>query len=199
MSNLSILRANHPLRPANWRFERARALLANNLSVRRSRDDRHISQMIDYLRARTGAGSDLEKWEVLYDRWGAFHEAYEIYIDEDKRTRNMLEAWLLAHIPLEKVAVRSSKSLAVVRHYEALYFNVHNGLDQGDWIMGRVLPQAVFEGLNQRDYTALWKLVAYAGGEYVLEAFVRIATAPNRPTGPDGVNAFCKTQSDNTQ
>ena len=84
--------------------------------------------MIDYLRARTGAGSDLEKWEVLYDRWGAFHEAYEIYFDEDKRTRNMLEAWLLAHIPLEKVAVRSSKSLAVVRHYEALYFNVHNGL-----------------------------------------------------------------------
>ena len=65
--------------------------------------------------------------------------------------------------------------------------------------MGRVLPQAVFEGLNQRDYTALWKLVAYAGGEFVLEAFVRIATAPNRPSGPDGVNAFCKTQSDNTQ
>jgi len=199
VANLYELRSSNPLRPPNWRWERAKALRANNLPRRRSQDDRHIAQAIEYLRARTEAGTDLEKWDDLYDRWGAFHFAHEIYADSDTRMRNMLEAWLLAHIPFEKVAVRASKPLEVVRHYAALYFNVHDRMDQGDWIMGKVLPQAVYDGIQQRDLNALWKLIAYVGGEYVLETFIRMATAPSRPTGPEGVNAFCTTQSDNTQ
>ncbi|MSR55684.1 MAG: hypothetical protein EXS09_20745 [Gemmataceae bacterium] len=199
MANLSVLSPSHPLRPANWRSERAKVLVANNMTTRRSKDDQHTAQAVDYLRARAEAGDDLLKYEELHDRFGAFHRAHEIYTDSDTRVRHMLEAWLLSHISLEKVAVRASKPLEVVLHYEALFFNVHDRMDQGDWIMGKVLTQAVFEGIQQRDLPALWKLVAYLGGEYVLEAFIRLATSPIRPTGPQGVNAFCTTQSDNTQ
>jgi hypothetical protein len=199
MATLLKLRALHPLRPATWRWERANGLFANTLRKMRSRDDQHIAKTVDYLRDRLDAGTDIEKQELLYDQWGAFHVAYEIYTDEEKRTRYMLEAWLLAHIPIEQVAVRSSLPLGVVRQYELIYFNVLDRMDQADWIMSRVLKPAIFEGLNHRDYDVLWKLIAYVGGEFVLEAFLRMATNPSRPTGPDGINPFCKTQSDNTQ
>lgn len=103
-------------------------------------------------------------------------DAYTIYRQLPSPRAAEIEARLLARQSVHEISDRMAIPVGTIVAYEAMFFNVLDKLSQPNhesWVNGCVLGQAFHSGVTSRDWQLLWKVYAYYGGPYILEAVIR--------------------------
>jgi hypothetical protein len=86
--------------------------------------------------------------------------------------RAALEAYLLSREKPERIARQLKTTDEVVLWYEKLFFNVRPYLRNELYIVTTVFREIIHQGLSERDYEFLWKMVGYAMGPIALRHII---------------------------
>ena len=114
-----------PMRPLDWRCQRAQTLLDNGSRFRRDRDDEDTGRAVRYLRAvrrSRDAGESISTMKVkpqLVD----IHRAHQLHAAANPQT-TVVQARLLARQSVDEIGALVSLASGAVETYEALFFNV---------------------------------------------------------------------------
>lgn len=160
----------NPNRPANWRWERARWLREKSRYVRKGYDDDYVQMARRFQCDQAKCRFDAD-FERLARRYPGIFWAHDIY-NRQNDTRWLIEASLLAGMPLSQLAEFCKTDIPTVIWYESLFFDVLKHLHNEMWIVSVVMGSAVHFGLQEREYDLLWKMVGYGLGPLYLRAFV---------------------------
>jgi len=116
--------------------------------------------------------------------------AHRIWTNDKEPTRWAIEARILAGETDASIAKKVGCEPAVVAAYEAVFFDVRTKLQNSGYIINVVMADSVTKGLTERQYDLLWKLFAYSGGPYVLDAMISRFSDITRPLRPEDVSEF---------
>lgn len=177
-----------PQRPPDWRWERALRLRRSGRSLSRRVDDAWVAAAKKYQADRERC---TDEWDVvaLAARYPALLHAHELWTRTLPHFRAELEARLLTGDGVEAAAARMGLDLDVVKWYEALFFHVTDRVTNRPWVVHCVIGPAVQDGLAERDYGPMWKLLGWAMGDGVLDVLVSGVAAQVRPDTAGGVRA----------
>jgi len=156
-----LLRGAGPLRPPDWRYGIALALLDSGWRPGPEHDDRDVRRLRRLLQ-RLRAGQTARLPRVL----SPYAAAFELYTEPDEHRRAVLEAHVLARQPSADVAQALGVPLAVVECYERSFFDVADRLHADAFVRHHVLR------LYPDPEPSLGNVLrsfAYAGGPRVLD------------------------------
>lgn len=150
-----------PFRMPDWRWTLAQQLHADHSRARRW-EDPGIINAARFLKVLNGKGETAARRQ-----WPDLFAAHGIY-----RGGGVLKDELDARLLVEPIGVISRKmgiEACTVAAFENCFFNVADGLDAFDWLMGQVVclrPDVpVSEAQN-------WKYLALAGGPFLLDLMI---------------------------
>src|SRR5262245_13994018 len=116
------LQRHHPLRPADWRWRRARWLVEQGRYCSPHRDDEPTGRAVHYLRALARCGQDRRSRDAL-KRQADIGAAQRLRADNGS-TRLLVEARLLAQQTSVGIALLTGVPSPVIDTYESLFFNI---------------------------------------------------------------------------
>lgn len=184
----------NPMRPPQWRSDRALSLRENNPPLRPSAyDDKHVREYSKFLRKYMETRANPDARMSLYPRWPGIFMAQFLHFDADTEWRAIVQARLLAGCSFEEIASNLGTLPCVIEWYERLFFNVLDRLECHDYIVKSVLGTALERAANregtitdyQRDLS--YKLFGYFGGPLVLDIIISGFTSGTLPTSAGDV------------
>jgi hypothetical protein len=184
-----------PLRPPDWRWQRARWMRENNKYARKGREDEETMVVKRYQTAKAACHTDLELERVKRKFPGLFH-AEEFHDREDLDYRWELEARLLARESFEDIANKAGINEDLVYWYERTFYNVTDRIDNRTYICQVAMGRSIHKGLFERDYDLLWKMLGYGLGPTVVDSLTSRLTNPQRVTSADQVDAAFHAQTE---
>ena len=200
------------MRDPGWRFARVLHLLESGpRPLRPTRnDDRYIRGYVKFLTeyryAWTRAESEMEqlhrdpadspRLSRLFAKFAERWYSYRWHMHEDREWRALLQARILAREDDDEIAVHFGTLPKVVHWYERMFFNVRDRLESRTWIAKTILQSATFRAANrdgsmtenQRDL--MYKLFAYYGGSYALDAVITGFEHDAMPASASGVSLW---------
>lgn len=188
------LQQGSPLRPPDWRWQKAKLLYDNRRPKSRRKDDNGVARAYEFIRNLASANTDIDHLN-LADAWCSVYQAYAIWTDQTSYMRSELEARLLTGEGIELVAGRMGLDAPIVLEFESLFFNVLDRIQNPSWVVQRVIPKMAQENLRESNLDTVWKIVAYSGGVHALEPFLYFTTQTTKPDNPEGVATFLAEQS----
>lgn len=198
---LPSLRDN-PRRSPHWRWLRAVEIDSGGTRATRAVDGedgftwiRRASRLKRRFEA-AGNRSDALYRLVQYDR--EMFWAYNMWADDKAPMRWAIEARVLAGESDENIAKRIGTDGGVIAAYTSVFFDVRGFLDNRDYVVNVIMADAVSRGLTERQYDLLWKMFAFHGGSYVLDAVMSKVTSLPRPGQADEVAGFFQDFAVNT-
>jgi len=177
--------AHSPLRLPSWRYQRAVQLLEQRRRIRPEIDDTWVARIKTFL-AANGASPTQHSESRHRKRDQAVADAFAIY-NGPKASRALLESYLLTSARRDTVAARCQLTSEVVEAYQAIFFCVRNWLNARDWIAAKAIGIATPEGLRAEYPFRLWRLLAFNGGQDVLETLVAVMSG-NPLVPPPGLS-----------
>ncbi len=184
---------DHPLRPTDWRWERARVIReSGNKFKSKRKEDNWVRAAYKFQKDLEACRSDYDKYELM-ERYPDIYFAYAIRGNDDKKTltvRSEIEARLLANESNETLADRCGCTAGTVECFEKLFFNVREKLKNTTYILHQALGPAIYKGLHEREHDLLWKLYGYFCGSYVIDALTTTFTKSDKPDSKEQVDAL---------
>lgn len=184
--------AKNPMRCVDWRWQRAVGIVAGRQpEARRSLD---TAEGASWIRKACTLKRWLDQCRDEYDqaivasRLSDLFFAYMLWEQKD-HWRWYVEAYVLAGSTNEEIGAKLDMDPAIIRAYEALFFNVRDRLANQGYILNAVLGPAIQRGLSEREYDLLLKLYGYLYGPYMLDALYCRTVNPTRCTSPESVAA----------
>ena len=193
---------DNPRRATNWRWLRAMQIDSGGPRASRAIDGPEgftwIRRASRLKRRYEQAGNrpELMYRLIQYDR--PLFWAHSIFLDDKAATRWAIEARILAGETDREIAERLGTDPEIIEAYEAVFFQVREMLNRRDYIVNVVMGEAVTRGLSERQFDLLWKMFAYHGGSYVLDAVISKFTPIAKPESHDGVGQFFQEFAVNT-
>ena len=163
---------HNPLRELDWRWRRARELLAKNRYFSPKRDDLLTGRALRYLRARDRCLSD-KSISRLAREFPDIVEACAI-----KRNRPLaleIEARLLAGQTPSEIAELTDATTLGVTAYEELFYSVLDRLDCEDYIATYVIPRNDLFSMFDGGFGISLRRFAYLGGPEILDVMLGLA------------------------
>ncbi len=157
-----------PLRPLDWRWQRATQLVRDRRHFAPRRDDVQIGVAMRYLRAWNKTPPE-KRHAILARTFPELHRSHELH-EQGGNLRAEVQARLLARQSPEDIAARLDLPVGVLRYHEALFFDVVDRLKHPDWVVLRAIGWWSFDGAKGRDSETLLRGYAYWGGGPLLEA-----------------------------
>jgi len=172
-----------PLRSPTWRWLQATALFENGKRIRPS-DDEWVRRARKFLASGGGQPATPDKRRRPHHDQ-AITDAFSVFRDGPKASRTRLEAYLLTSTPLDVVATRCLLSLEAVEAFTAVFYDVKDRLTARDWIIAQAIGSTSPQGLREDYPHRLLKLVAFIGGQHVLESTSAVLNGlpPAPPSG----------------
>ena len=171
-----VLQKHSPVRPLNWRQQRARVLVSGTGPYELAAEDAPTLAYARYLsRLREATLDDSEEFfDQLYWENPGIMYADVLHRHKDPMFPAMLEARVLANMSNTEIAAKLGTIPTTIRDYEAVFFNVRDRLDASDWIVRSITsPLAVAtEGgrsFELRNREVSLKFFAYYGGPLALD------------------------------
>src|SRR5436305_2834151 len=122
-----------PLRPPDWRWNRAGYRHEEGGRSRRGRDDPWVDRAVRFRKALARAGGGLGHPKLARTD-AALHGACRLRSADDPRPRWEVEARLLAGQGADGVAARTGVPADAVGAYGAVFYDVGGRLGQSDWV-----------------------------------------------------------------
>lgn len=192
MMSLRLL-ADNPLRPVDWRWQRAAAILEGDRSMpasrRKDKPDGFmwINRAVKFQRELRAAQNDIQR-AALAERRPDIFWAHWVWTAQND-IKHIIEAQLLAQSPDHSIGWRCNLLPGSVKAYEALFFNVRDKLQHRSYVLNSVIGPAIHRGLNEREYDLLWKLYGYFLGPCIVDALESMFTNAGWCSDPSAVGA----------
>lgn len=183
---------DHPMRPVDWRWERARIIRETGKSIgARAKEDEWIRLALKFQKTLLTCQNDFDRYALL-EKYPSLYFAYTLRGDDKKSgtMRSELEARLLANESQERIAERIGCNTETIKLYERLFFNISEKLKNTTYVLHQVMGPAIHKGMHEKDHDLLWKLYGYFCGTAVLDALTSTFTNPSRPETPEQVDAL---------
>jgi len=156
--------------PPNWRWERARSLAEDGYR-RHPLDDGYIDVARRYQVEADSCETDEDR-QMLRERYPGICDAAQIYFKANAM-RWALEAFLLSRAEFALIAGLHRIHKAVVTWYAKLFYDVLPHLESESYILSAAIGDNVHNGLTDRDYPLVWKIVGFYGGPLLLRSYIR--------------------------
>ena len=154
--------------PADWRWRRARWLLARGRYACRRRDDEPTSQAVRYLRALARPFTKRRRAADLA-HYADVHAARRLN-EEGGASKVVVQARLLARQTSPEIALHTEVPVRVVDAFEALFFQCRDRFSARDWIRLHCIGPLASALTGVPDAAAVLKMFAYYCGAVVLDA-----------------------------
>ena len=189
----------NPLRPTNWRWERARSLREAGKMRLAGSEDTWTKAALKLQLAQQRATEPSAQFAIA-EAFPDLYYAHSLYRrlsgDENKHPlRYMIEARLLADETDEQISSSSGVDPEIIKWYEKIFFNVRDKLQYHDYILAVAIGPALYTGMSEREYDLLWKTLGYLYGTKVLNAFIKSTTKQFKPESDEEVEACIMTDA----
>lgn len=186
MSSFTKLHKEHPYRPVNWRWARARFLRENKIdSVSRQDNDPWVTKALKFQKKLDKCKTEIERYKLMESDRDLYY-AYDMWDEEEGEyanpTRYEVEARLLTDEPLNVIAKKVCAPLETIIWYERLFFNVKDRLASESYVANQAMGPALHRGFSERHYDLIWKLYAFTHGVIALEALMIQTSNPIKVT-----------------
>lgn len=155
----------NPLRPVDWRWQRAHSLVERGCYYVRRRDDEMTGRAVYFLRGLRRCTTPAQRARLQRDM-PTLAEAFRITVHEPD-LEVQLQARLLAGQDVRDIATAVQLPAAVIDTYEALFYHVRDRLQARSWMTVAAIGGP--PGRNGSDTAPLLRTLAYYGGLPVLE------------------------------
>jgi hypothetical protein len=180
---------SEPFQPPDWRWRLAVDLAEDTTGRFRPCADPAVKFAKRFWRLWLDCRSEADR-RLLAARMPTVYQAFRLYSDPHGSSRSALEARILAGEAPETIAAKSAISVAMVRAYERLFYNVRGFLKNPDYILNRVLRPRLRDPSRDWDDDLVWKFFGYIGGPLVLDEIMGACSSGTRPVDVAGVAAF---------
>jgi hypothetical protein len=167
------LHPQNPIPPLHRRWRIAELVARGFTPWAADREDPWVRRAVTYLKTASAAGAGTE--QIAADLAGV-DAAIQVHKSE-KLTRGILEARILARLPVDQVAAACQLTVGAVRAYEALFFDVADDLNFPDYIVMAVIGEKLHCGLTAADVDIILKHVGYFGGPILVDWLVDFYTS----------------------
>jgi hypothetical protein len=169
---------NNPFRSPQWRADRVMQMVERKPTPLKPKsfDDHYVRSYRRFLLAYLDeSNEELDKFDIFMDQ-PHLYQAHMFHWYPDKEWRQILQAYLLTGESFADIAMAVSTEETVVDHYEKLFFNIRDRQHNRAWMIKTVLGSPEERASNKSDTMTedqrgfMYRLYAYTGGTYVLEA-----------------------------
>jgi hypothetical protein len=162
-------------RKPEWRWLRAGVLAP----TRRRLDSRIDDGWVAYARIIRRVRS---RWPgTSKEKLSAIRAAQELWSGADSQRRSVLEAYLLTPLPIQEVGETCGLGADVVEAYHAVFFDVRSRSSATDWLLCQAVGWVPSITRGTPDMDQIWRYLAVAGGEHVLEVAIAVMTGASLP------------------
>lgn len=196
------LDAHNSQRPVDWRWRRARQIVAAGKPHGGRFDDPLVNQACKMLQMQANemglatlgeqvarraqpdslADAELTEEERIYAEMPDLYDAALLYT-ENLNARWQVEALLMTGAPIRYIADRTAFRPQVIGLYSQVFFDVHDRLKATSWVQNEILDSASRHDMPVGDPDKWWKTLGYQGyrsglGSGLIEAFWDIDVLP---------------------
>lgn len=148
----------NPFRTPDWRWERVLKMCDRHPTPGRATkwDDDYVKRARNFLLLHRKIEDDEDRAKLFWEEPGLTY-AYDIFEKsngENATPALLIEARLLARCDMKAIAHEARTIPEAIDWYEALFFNVSDGLTHRDWITTHVLLPAILRNKGLRDDNA---------------------------------------------
>ncbi len=150
-----------------------------------------INRAIDFENGLAAAKTHRERMDVADRNPGIWLAkfVFEQQAPNGQALRSAIEARILARQTDEQIAQCTGCTPAAIAAYEALFFNVRNRLENGDFITQCVIGAPAARAKDE-PVGRVWKQFGYRAGPHVLEAVLGGLSAGQIVESPDDVSKY---------
>jgi hypothetical protein len=160
-----------------WRWQRAQAIVGQDLICSKRTDDVPTLRAVEYLRAGEQPLSGSQPPGVVPTD-SSLHAAQRLY-EAGGSSRFLVQARLLARQSSSEVAQLTSLEPAVIETFESIFFEVREHLDARDWVAIQVLRPGLEASLPIDALGGALMAIGYWLGPTILN--IAVAVASNAP------------------
>ena len=100
-----------------------------------------------------------------------FYRSYNLYHDQTT-VKWLLEAALLTTATVDDISAYLGESVESIELFSQVFYNIRPRLNARGFVLNEIMRPAVKRGISDRDYDALYKIMAFAGGWEILKDFL---------------------------
>jgi hypothetical protein len=167
------LHPKNPIPPMDRRWRLAELVARGFTAWETDREDPWVQRGVTYLKTASAAGTSTEQPAADLADVDAALQVHK----SDKLTRGVLEARILARLPVDQVAAACGLSEEAVQAYEALFFDVRDHLAYPDYLIPVVVGPKLHYGITAEDVDVVLKHVGYFGGPILVDWLVDFYTS----------------------
>lgn len=164
----------------DWRWHRAQLYIDAKLKPRRWHEDA-LTRAAYRFKRRLARDNPLANVQLERD-YPDMYVAYTVNDNDERMTRWLIEAGILAGESDEMLARYLSIPASVVEMYEKLFFNVRWALSENreheGWLLSTVFGASERGGFIRGDTDQSWKAIAYWGGWDALRSYITQGEMP---------------------
>jgi hypothetical protein len=165
------LHPKNPIPPLDRRWRIAELVARGFTPWAADQEDPWVQRAVTYLQAPPAAGPEHPAADLANIATAvAVHKS-------DKLTRGVLEARILARLPVEQVAAACQLTVGAVQAYEALFFDVSSHLAYPDYLIPVVIGAKLHYGITAEDVDVVLKHVGYVSGPVLVDWLVDFYTS----------------------
>jgi hypothetical protein len=167
------LHPKNPIPPVHRRWRIAELVAGGFTAWETDREDPWVQRAVTYLKTASAAGTSTEQIAADLADVDAALQVHK----GDTLTRGVLEARILARLPVEQVAAACQLTVGAVQAYEALFFDVRDHLAYPDYLIPVVIGAKLHYGITAEDVDVVLKHVGYVGGPILVDWLVDFYTS----------------------
>jgi hypothetical protein len=161
-------------RSSDWRWQRAQAIVDQDLICSERTDDVPTLWAVEYLRAEKRPASGTQPPGVV-PTVGSLHAARRLY-EARGLVRFIVQARLLARQSPCEVARLTFFEPAIIETFESIFFDVREHLDARDWVANQILRPGLEASLPTDALGGALMAIGYHLGAAILDIALAVAT-----------------------
>ena len=160
------LHPKNPIPPVHRRWRIAELVARGFTPWAADLEDPWVQRGVTYLQTPSAAGPEQPAADLA-----DVDAALQVH-KSDKLTRGVLEARILARLPVDQVAAACQLTVGAVQAYEALFFDVREHFAYPDYLVPVVIGAKLHYGITPEDVDVVLKHVGYVGGPVLVDWLV---------------------------
>jgi hypothetical protein len=167
------LHPSNPIPSLHRRWRLAELVARGFTPWETDRVDPWVRRAVTYLQTVSAAGTGTEQFAADLADVDAALQVQK----SDKLTRGVLEARILARLPVDQVAAACQLTVGAVQAYEALFFDVREHIAFPDYLIPVVIGPKLHFGITAEDVDVVLKHVGYISGPILVDWLVDFYTS----------------------
>jgi hypothetical protein len=184
----------NPFAPLDRRWRQAAWLIDQGQPLSSAQFDPWVEQAVAYQTALHACQDEVAR-EHLAREMPDIDQALAVYQAKSPLLRWAVEARILAKESFDEIARKCNLLPETVEAYEALFFAVADKLGADTWVVCNVIGAKAFTGLTADDLDVLWKMIGFAFGPVMLDAFIHGNLGVDEPATAEEIDQVLSQQT----